>query len=400
MRLCVLCSEYPPGPHGGIGTRYRILGRHLAAAGHEVRVVGAYPRGYPAPDYEEDEGVRVWRLREGAGRFGWVGAWRRLYRRVRGWIEGGEVDLVEAPDSRGWFALWPPQPVPLVVRSSGSNTYFARELGRPVNRLTGWMERDTYRRADAWIAQTPHAAALTRALFDLAPPDLVVPNVVDPPAAVPPFEARVPGRVVFSGTLTEKKGVVPLVDAWPEVAAAVPGATLHLYGKDTERAGGGSTRAHLVERLPEAVRPSVVFHGHVGRDALFAALASARAAAFPSYTETFGNVAVEAMSWGCPTVYTRRSVGPDVVADGVDGLLVDPDRPDEIAGALRRLLTDDGLARRLGGAGRDRVLRRYTAEAVLPPTLALYERLIREHRPGRRGGAERDRAGRGGRAGR
>ena len=88
MRLCVLCSEYPPGPHGGIGTRYRILCRHLVAAGHEVRVVGAYPRDYPAPDYEEDEGVRVWRLREGAGRFGWVGAWRRQYRRVRAWIEG------------------------------------------------------------------------------------------------------------------------------------------------------------------------------------------------------------------------------------------------------------------------------------------------------------------------
>ena len=387
MRLCVLCSEYPPGPHGGIGTRYRILGRHLAAAGHEVRVVGAYPRDYPAPDYEEDEGVRVWRLREGAGRFGWVGAWRRQYRRVRGWIERGEVDLVEAPDSRGWFALWPRQPVPLVLRSSGSNTYFAHELGRPVNRLTHWMEWDSYQRADAWIAQTPHAAALTQDLFGLDPPDLIVPNVVDPPPAVPPFEGRAPGRVVFSGTLTEKKGVVPLVDAWPDVVAAVPDATLHLYGKDTERVGGGSMRAHLAGRLPEAVRPSVVFHGHVGRGELSAALASARAAAFPSYTETFGNVAVEAMSWGCPTVYTRRSVGPDVVTDGVDGLLVDPDRPGEIAGALRRLLTDDDLARRLGGAGRDRVLRRYTAAAVLPPTLALYDRLIRGHRTTGRGGA-------------
>ena len=384
MRLCVLCAEYPPGPHGGIGTRYRVLCRHLVAAGHEVRVVGAYPRGYPAPDYEEDEGVRVWRLREGAGRFGWVGAWRRQYRRVRAWIEDGEVDLVEAPDSRGWFALWPRQPVPLVLRSSGSNTYFARELGRPVNRLTHAMEADSYRRADAWIAQTRHSAALTQELFGLAPPDLIVPNVVDPPAEVPPFEARYPARVVFSGTLTAKKGVVPLVDAWPSVVAAVPGATLHLYGKDTERPEGGSMQAHLAGRLPEAVRASVAFHGHVGRGELFAALAGARAAVFPSYTETFGNVAVEAMAWGCPTVYTRRSVGPEVVADGRDGLLVDPDRPDEIAGALRRLLTDDALARRLGGAGRAHVLRSYTAEAVLPPTLALYERLIAD-RPRREG---------------
>lgn len=376
MRLCVLCAEYPPGPHGGIGTRYRILGRHLAAAGHEVRVIGAYPRDYPAPDYEEDEGVRVWRLREGAGRFGWVSAWRRQYRQVRAWIEGGEVDLVEAPDSRGWFALWPRQPVPLVLRSSGSNTYFAHELGRPVNRLTRWMERDSYRRADAWIAQTRHSAALTRELFGLAPPDLIVPNVIDPPAEVPAFESRTRARVVFSGTLTEKKGVVPLIDAWPAVLSAVPGATLDLYGKDAARAEGGSMRDDLERRLPPEARPTVTFHGHVGRGELFAALAEARAAVFPSYTETFGNVAVEAMAWACPTVYTRRSVGPDVVTDGVDGLLVDPDQPAEIAGALRRLLTDDGTARRLGEAGRAHVLRSYTAEAVLPPTLSLYERLI------------------------
>ncbi|MEM6325915.1 MAG: glycosyltransferase family 4 protein [Bacteroidota bacterium] len=376
MRLCILCSEYPPGPHGGIGTRYRILGRHLAAAGHEVRVIGAYPRDYPAPDYEEDQGVRVWRLRAGGGRVGWIPAWRRLYRQVHAWTEAGEVDLVEAPDSRGWFALWPRQPVPLVLRSSGSNVYFARELGRRPNRLTAWMEADSYRRADAWIAQTRHSAALTREIFRLGPPDLIVPNVIDPPPEVPSFASRDPYAVVFSGTLTQKKGVEPLMAAWPKVVARVPEARLTLFGKDTVRPEGGGMREHLVGRLPEAVRGTVTFAGHVSRATLFDALARARAGVFPSYTETFGNVAVESMAWGCPTVYTTRSVGPEVVADGEEGLLVDPDHPEQIADALVRLLTDDALAARLGAAGRAHVLRDYTPEAVLPPTLDLYHRLI------------------------
>ncbi|MEM1054541.1 MAG: glycosyltransferase family 4 protein [Bacteroidota bacterium] len=376
MRLCVLCSEYPPGPHGGIGTRYRLLGRHLVAAGHEVRMIGAYPADYPAPDRETDEGVQVWRLRERPGRFGWVPAWREMYRTVHGWAEAGEVDLVEAPDSRGWFALWSRQPVPLVLRSSGSNTYFARELGRQPNRLTRWMEADSYRRADAWIAQTGHSAALTQEIFGLAPPDLIAPNINDAPESVPPFASRDPYEVVFTGTLTRKKGVEELIAAWPRVVEREPRARLTLFGKDTARPESGSMREHLAASLPEAVRPSVTFAGHVGRDVLFDALASARAGVFPSYSETFGNVAVESMAWGCPTVYTTRSVGPEVVADGAEGLLVDPARPVEIAEAIVRLLTDDALAERLSEAGRAHVLRDYSAEAVLPPTLALYESLI------------------------
>lgn len=382
MRLCVLCSEYPPGPHGGIGTRYRILGRHLAASGHEVRMIGAYPRDYPAPDRENDRGVQVWRLREHGGKLGWVPAWRRLYRTVHTWAERREIDLIEAPDSRGWFALWPHQRVPLVLRSSGSNTYFAHELGQPVNRLTHWMEADSYRRADAWIAQTQHSAALTQRLFGLDPPNLIVPNLVEPPTEVPSFGSRSRHEVVFSGTLTAKKGVEPLIMAWPSVLARVPEAHLTLYGKDTALPEGTSMQAHLMAQLPASVRETVTFAGHVGRDVLFAALARARAAVFPSYTETFGNVAVEAMAWGCPTVYTTRSVGPEVVRDGEHGRLADPDRPDDIAAALVALLTDDALARRLGAGGRRHVQEDYTAEAVLPQTLDFYTRVIDAHRGG------------------
>ena len=383
MRLCIICSEYPPGPHGGIGTRYRLLGRHLVAEGHEVRVIGAYPKSYPAPDRESDDGVEVWRLREAPGRFGWIPAWRRLYRTVRGWVRVGEVDLVEAPDSRGWFACWPRQPVPLVLRSSGSNTYFAHETGQRPNRLTHWMEADSYRRADAWIAQTRHSAALTQRLYGLPPPDLIVPNVVDPPTEVPAFETRTSSDVVFSGTLTAKKGVEPLIQAWPGVVERIPEATLTLYGKDTERPEGGSMRDHLIAQLPAHVRPSVLFPGHVSRSVLFEALARARVGVFPSYTETFGNVAVESMAWGCPTIYTTRSVGPDVIADEQEGLLIDPDRPPDLTRAMLRVLQDDALAKRLGAAGRAHVLRDYTAAAVLPPTLDLYERLTRQPPRGR-----------------
>ena len=72
MNICFVCSEYPPGPHGGIGTMTQVLGRAFARDGHQVRVVGVYPEWYGEPDVEEDHGVQVLRLRERKQPLGWV----------------------------------------------------------------------------------------------------------------------------------------------------------------------------------------------------------------------------------------------------------------------------------------------------------------------------------------
>ncbi len=58
MKICFICGEYPPGPHGGIGTFVQVLARALVAAGHEVRVLGAYGTAYHAANEEVDQGVQ------------------------------------------------------------------------------------------------------------------------------------------------------------------------------------------------------------------------------------------------------------------------------------------------------------------------------------------------------
>lgn len=126
----------------------QVLGRALVRAGHEVRVAGMYPASYPALDYEEDSGVRVWRLRRPAGRFDWVAARYRLFRKVARWSRDGEIDLVEVPDWGGLAAGWPQLPVPVIVRLNGSISYFAAELERPIRRAAFWLERASLRRAD------------------------------------------------------------------------------------------------------------------------------------------------------------------------------------------------------------------------------------------------------------
>jgi len=365
MKICFECSEYPPGPHGGIGSLVRIMARGLAHAGHEVRVVGLYPRSYPAPDYEEDEGVRVWRLRLPGWRWGWIGARIRLYRLVRRWATAGEVDLVEVPDFGAPAAFWPSLPVPVVARLSGSTTFFRSEMGRPAGRSARMIERASLTRADFILSESRYLEERTRRVFALGGvPGEVIYNPVELPLPGPPV-ARDPRAVMFAGTLTEKKGIITLVRGWPAVGREFPQAVLHVWGKDGVAPGGGSMQAYLGTLLPPESAGSVVFHGHVSLETLLGAFRTAAMAVLPSYAEGFALTPLHAMAAGCPVVYTRRGSGPELIEEGVTGLLVDPESPDEIASAIRALLGDPAKAARIGEAGRLHVAKNFSRGTIL-----------------------------------
>jgi len=384
MRICFVCSEYPPGPHGGLGTVAQLLGRALVRAGHEVRVIGIYDDGATSPSVSCDEGVDVWRLREPGGRAGWLRARYRLYRMVAGWSRDRLIDLVEIPDWWGPAAGWGPLPVPVVARLNGSATFFAAELGRPIRRSVFWLERASLRRVDAWCASSAYAAERSRHLFDLAaPPGAILFNPVNLPPASRPVP-RSAHHVVFTGTLAEKKGVVSLIRGWPAVAARRPDAELHLYGKDERASSGGSMLGYLESLLDPGLRPQVHFHGHVPRDLLYEALSTARVGVFPSYAEAFGIAPFEAMACGCPTIYSGRSPGPELVRDEVDGLLVDPAAPSGIADAILRLLEQDDLALRLGEAGRRCVVERFAIDALVGQNEAFFAEAAERFKHARR----------------
>lgn len=385
LGVCFVCSDYPPGPHGGIGTMTQTLARAMVAAGHRVRVIGVYPASYAAADREEDHGVQVERLREPGIAMGWLAARVRCYRRVAQLARRREIDLVEVPDWSGWAAGWPALPVPVIVRLNGSATYFGEEGGVPVRMLTRRLERMSIGRADFVCSSSRYTARRCETIFGLARGvDAVLHNPVEVGDTELPWDRSAP-MAVFTGTLVEKKGVIPLARAWRDVAQRIPTARLHVYGKDGRLGSGSSVRAHL-ESVLGRYRESVVFHGHVDRSRVADALRSARLAIFPSYAEAFAVAPLESMACGCPTISSRRGSGPELITEGFDGLLVDPDRPDEIATAMLRLLEDEALARRLGSTGRRTVLQRFSVDALVGPNVRFYRRCIEGSRGPRANG--------------
>jgi len=124
------------------------------------------------------------------------------------------------------------------------------------------------------------------------------------------------------------------------------------------------------------------FVGYLAGQELAAAYASGDAFLFPSSTETLGLVLLEAMAAGCPVVGANRGGIPDIVSDGVNGCLYEPDQEGSLAAAVERLLGDSSEraqlrtnareeAERWGWAGATEQLRGYYQRLLAKPDLQL-----------------------------
>jgi glycosyltransferase involved in cell wall biosynthesis len=111
----------------------------------------------------------------------------------------------------------------------------------------------------------------------------------------------------------------------------------------------------------------------------------------PSNWEGFGLTLVEAMSAGVPVVATRVGGVPEVVIDGVTGLLVPPAEPETLASACLTLLSDPLLAARFGEAGRERARAEFPIDRLVAETAELYGELHEGRRRARPGGRSPDR---------
>ena len=105
---------------------------------------------------------------------------------------------------------------------------------------------------------------------------------------------------------------------------------------------------------------------------------------FPSHQEALPLALLEAMGAGLPIIATRVGGVPEAIEDGASGLLVEPHHPAQIAAALRRLIADEDLARRLAATARVRATERYSEAEMTRRTLDLYQEVARQGMPAAR----------------
>ncbi len=363
MQVLRLCSvfELPPmalngrvarfDPIGGMQNHTAELTRSLDALGVSQLVLTTRPPGAPL-EHVVGNAARVVRVGLPVAAFRQVW-WLPAARHLRGLARG--VDLVHAHLGED-LAVVPLAlaaargRVPLVVTVHTSLRHTLRVTGpRSVvlKSVGALLEEVGERRAAAVLTLTPRLAQLLGDQGIDSDRIHVIPSGVRPALFAAdhrdPFPRLGRPRVVFVGRLAPPKGVETLVRA---------AAHLRTPAAQVVIVGDGPNRAEIeneIDRL--GLRHRVHLTGFVPHDQVPAVLAHADVFVMPSIYEELGSALVEAQWAGVPIVASRVGGIPDVVEDGITGVLVAPRDPTALAGAVDDLLSDPGRAHTLARRG-------------------------------------------------
>lgn len=371
MRILSVSPYYEPEGGGLERYAHATLAR-LAASGHDVRALAFTRHGTGTA---QRDGVTVERSRPWL-RLGTAPVDPRFVSRVRRAIRRHATDVVVAhtpvpfPAEMAYLAARR-EGVPFVV------TYHAGRLrgSTPLLQVFARLDRATLERrmldgSRRLIAVGPyvrdHALARHRDRVAIIPPGVDT-------ARFRPGGTATPHEILFVGPLSRSyrwKGVDVLWEAYRRVRREDPDAVLTLVGD-------GDRRAALA-RTAQRDRLRVNLPGRLDETALVAAYRRAAVVVLPSITdaESFGMVLAEANACGRPVIGADIGGIPDFVRHGENGLLAPPGDPGAIAARILQLLHDPTAARRLGDAGRERVLREHDWRRLAARTEAVLEHAV------------------------
>jgi len=396
LRVALLTREFPPEVYGGAGVHAAYLSRHLADL--------------------VDLDVHCFGTRRDAAHVTAHQPWPEVAAGPHGGVLGVlSVDLRMAAAAAGadivhthtWYAnagghlAKVLHGIPHVMTTHSlepSRPWKAEQLGKGYG-LSSWCELTAIESADAVIAVSAGMRADILATYPTVDPDrvVVIPNGIDPDEYRPDLRTDGFGRlgidpgkpsVVFVGRMTRQKGIEHALDAAIHIDPTAQ-VVLCAGAADTPEIGAelraraaslAITRGHVVW-IEEMVTPAT----------LVQILSQASVFLCPSVYEPFGITNLEAMACEVPVVASAVGGIPEVVVDGETGWLVPvqvdddglPSNPEgfarQLAARVNELLADPVAGRRMGVAGRQRVVANFGWPSVATRTVALYQRVLDRH---------------------
>jgi glycosyltransferase involved in cell wall biosynthesis len=301
------------------------------------------------------------------------------------------IDIVhgQSPSSFG-YALLSRARCPFVVTFHGTSfgeisshsTVSIRNINFGLIRAAMFVQPSTafltiieYKYADKLVAVSK-AVALEAAMFYRLPEDKIVVihnGVCLPRVSNVEIEDQNASQVIlFVGRLIWRKGVKYLIDAMPKILAEYVDTKLLVVGN-------GEQRPFLEKRAEKlGIENSVQFLGNVSSENLYSLYNEADVYVQPSLYEPCGLAVLEAMSMGKSTVATRVGGIPELVTNGVEGLLVQPRNSLQLARAIINVFSDPSCRRRFGSNARKKVEREFTWEAIAKKTFEFYKNLLND----------------------
>ncbi len=400
MRIMFMTNEYPPNIYGGAGVHVEYLSKELARLS-EVEV-----RSFQEQSFV-DGALTVRGTKVDGSQFAGcpvplISPLKALATCLAFNGQGINADLVHC---HTWYAhfggvlakLLYGTPLVITVHSLEPLRPWKREqIGRGYE-LSSWVEKTALEMADAVIAVSTSTGEDVARLFDIRPERMhVIPNGIDTeeyravnrPEVLTRFGIDYGGPyVLFVGRMTRQKGLLYLLKA---IDLIDPAVQVVLCAGESDTPALQAELEAMVDEISHR-RPGVIWIPEmVQRTTAIALYSHASVFCCPSIYEPFGIINLEAMACGTPVVGSAVGGIPEVVVHGETGLIVDPKLSPEpphdpsdgeafargLGEAINTLGLDAELSRRMGEAGRKRVLDIYSWKSIAQQTLSLYEQIV------------------------
>ena len=392
MNILYYCDEYPPARNGGIGTVVKLVAEAMSQRGHNVIVAGRYWNGAGRETIERINGVTVIRWHKGS--YDSIIMWfltlfhsdknkRRkaqlIFSKTQGLLEKVtrkySIEIVETPDYVDDFmhqnGLSTPKwrsNVPKVIRVHGSVSFLYHYLrGRPdANKVR--QDRDFFNQSDAICAVSSFSKEyVTRFLCEGQSVDVIY-NPIEEHWFKQFAEEKESQTILYFGKIARMKGVFSLIKAFNLIAADYPSIKLKLIGNGNPK--------HVKELVEPCFTDRVVFAGFMPQEQIMKEIDNALFCILPSYFENFSMAALEVLARNKTLIYTNRASGQELIKDGENGLLVNPDDVEQIARNMRLLLSDKEFRSRMAERGNEMCRRRFSTETIIPQMESYYEEVI------------------------
>jgi spore coat protein SA len=185
--------------------------------------------------------------------------------------------------------------------------------------------------------------------------------------------------ILFVGRKCQYKGPQVLIDALPDICRKHPKALAVLLGPDFAFGEGSNLYSTFLLKLAERnnILSQVSIKSYVPEETLKMYFNAADVVVVPSiWQEPFGKVAIEALACEKPVVASNVGALPELVQNGINGLIVPPNNPTALAGAVSSLLSDKKLSKRMGLEGRKLVESNYSYEVAVAKCQQIYAQLV------------------------
>ena len=337
--------------HGAVSGHFRALAGELAARGHRVFIVVDQQR-CDVVNREANPAVLTWPSR-----------------RPTNWSDAvWFADFLRRERPRALIANWGATNIMLAVglavgvsvRVAWYHTIFNANvidggMGSLWSKLRLWRKRLVYRAATHFATASDAARADLASVYGV-PLERIATlglSLADPGVVSSPASSL---DVICVGRLFRSKGQDVLLRA---IALLPDAVRLILVGDGPARSEyvALSKKLHIAHRC--------TFIGTVPPENVPRRMARASVTVVPSRDEAFGMVNIESLAVGTPVVATRVGGIPEIIRDGVDGLLVPPDDPTALANAIATVLRAPGLRDRMSANARQRFLKQYEQQAVV-----------------------------------